>query len=407
MKAAILFVDDEPMLLQALRRNLRHMRDEWEMLFAESAEEALHSARIGDLDAVVTDMRMPGMNGAAFLQHVVERNPRAVRIVLSGQVDKESAYDLIGVGHQFLSKPCDTKVLIDTLRRALSLRSALADEALQTAIANLDSLPCPSEIYNELVTELERDEPSMSHIAEIVARDLSLTATMLHIASFGFFGGDERISNPMQAVTRLGVERVKALVLSHGVVTEYQDDNMMDLGLDKLWQHSVQCACLAQEIAKDMELGKKEVEQAFIAGLLHDIGVLVLAANLPDAFRKVAEASPREDGLRLAAERELLPTIHGTIGAYLAALWGLADPVVEAIAYHHEPGKGNGRDFTPLAAVHVAEGMTQAVHGSRPDESWIKVLDFDYLHGLGVTDRLSKWADIFADHISRNEAASA
>lgn len=405
MKASILFVDDEPMLLQGLRRNLRHMRDEWDMLFASSAEEALRCAPIAELDAVVTDMRMPGMNGAAFLQQVVERNSRAVRIVLSGQIDKESAYDLIGVGHQFLSKPCDTEVLIDTLRRALSLRSALTDEALQTAVANVGSLPCPSAIYNELVTELERDEPSMNRVAEIVSRDLSLTATMLHIASFGFFGNEGRISNPMQAVTRLGVERVKALVLSHGVVTEYQDDNLKDLGLEKLWQHSLQCACLAQEIARDMGLAKKEVEHAFIAGLLHDIGVLVLAANLPDAFRKVTEASPREDRLRLAAEYQLLPAVHGTIGAYLAALWGLVDPVVEAIAYHHEPSKGNGGDFTPLAAVHVAEGMTQAVHGLRPDESWIKVLDFDYLHGLGVTDRLGKWAAIYAEHLKRGDVA--
>jgi putative nucleotidyltransferase with HDIG domain len=399
MKASILFVDDEPMLLQGLRRNLRHMRDEWEMLFAESAEEALHSSRIADLDAVVTDMRMPGMGGAAFLQRVVERNPRAVRIVLSGQIDKENAYDLIGVGHQFLSKPCDIEVLIGTLRRALALRSALVDEALQTTVANLGSLPCPSAVYNELVAELDREEPSMNRIAQIVSRDLGLTATVLHIASFGFFGSHGRLTNPVQAVTRLGVERVKALVLSHGVVTEYQEDNLKDMGLDKLWQHSVRCACLAQEIAKDMELGKKEIEQAFVAGLLHDIGALVLATNMPDAFRKVVQASPREDTIRLEAERLTLPTIHGTIGAYLAALWGLPDPVVEAIAYHHEPSMGNSSDFTPLAAVHVAEGLTQAVHGCRPDEPGIKVLDFDYLNALGVADRLASWAKIFADHL--------
>jgi len=401
MKPAVLFVDDEPKLLQGLRRNLRHMRDEWEMLFAESAEEALRSARIADLDAVVTDMRMPGMSGAVFLRHVMKRNPTAVRIVLSGQIDKENAYDLVGVGHQFLSKPCDSDALVETLRRALMLRDTLVDETLRTAVANLSSLPCPSEIYNQLVAELDKEEPSMGRIAQIVSTDLSLTATVLHIASFGFFGSNERVSNPMQAVARLGVERVKALVLTHGVVTEFDEDNLKDLGLEKLWQHSVHSACLAQEIAKDMGLDKRSVEHAFIAGLLHDIGTLILAANMPDAYRSVAAASPREDGVRLEAERAHMPMLHATIGAYLAALWGLPDSVVEAIAYHHEPSKGNTTEFSPLSAVHVAEGLTQAVHGSRSGETLIKIIDFDYLHALGVTDHLGKWAEMFANQLKQ------
>ena len=105
-KTRILFVDDEPLVLQGLQRMLRPMRNEWEMAFVESGRRALEEMATLPFQVVVSDMRMPGMNGAQFLSHVQELYPRTVRLILSGHADKDLIMKCVGTAHQFLAKPC-------------------------------------------------------------------------------------------------------------------------------------------------------------------------------------------------------------------------------------------------------------------------------------------------------------
>ena len=140
----ILFVDDEPRLLQGLQRMLRPQRHEWDMLFANGGEEALAVMAQTAVDVVVTDMRMPGMDGASLLQQVHARFPGAMRIVLSGQFDVEAGLRAVPVAHQFLTKPCDPDKLKAAIERSSQLTgAAVPDEATRRIVSAIGVLPSP------------------------------------------------------------------------------------------------------------------------------------------------------------------------------------------------------------------------------------------------------------------------
>ena len=394
MKPSVLFVDDQPRILDGLRRSLRGMRDKWEILFAGSGPEALERLSMSSVDVVISDLRMPGMDGAELLTEVASYAPRVVRIILSGQTDEEVALRLVGTNHQFLSKPCDIDTLVNTVNRALALRDLLHNESLQSAVSSLNDLPSPSAIYDELAQELRSPEPSVQNVAKIISRDVGLTVKILKVASSGYFGAGSNVSHPLQAVELLGIERTNALVLSHGVTSQEPASEIGGFSLERVWEHSVACGSLAQAIVRAENLDRKTADNAFVAGLLHDIGSLVFAVNRPKQYEEVIAASIHEDVTRLEAERQLFGAPHTLVGAYLVGLWGLSDIVCEAIAYHHTPLDFHSRTFGVLTAVHVAEGLTQTFRGAHLDDILPVVIDTKYLREVGVANRLSTWAEI-------------
>ena len=394
MKPCILFVDDQTKVLEGLRRSLRAMQDKWEMLFADSAQAALEQMEITPIDVIISDMRMPAMGGAELLAEVEKRDPHVIRIILSGQVDQDSAFRLLGTGHQFLSKPSDPDTIANTVERALGLRDLLADRELQTLVASQHALPTPPAIYDSLTEELHSLEPSVENVAKIVSQDPGLTVKILQLASSGYLSAGHSVSNPVEAVKHLGLAKVEGLVISHGAVFEHENFACGDVWLEKFWGHCVACAELAQAVAEEEGLDQKAVESAFVAGLLHDVGTLVFAANEPEKYNDIVASAVYENTARLEAERREFGAMHAAVGAYLVGLWGLPDAVVEAIAYHHTPFDQPSRNFNVVSAVHVAEALTQALHGHRPDDL-DSVINYDYLGSLGVRDRLPVWAGLF------------
>ena len=397
MKSCILFVDDQPRVLDGLRRSLRGMRDKWEMLFANSGYEAIEKLGMAPVDVIISDMHMPGMDGAELLTRVKKDSPRVIRIILSGQTNEDAALRLMGQNHQFLSKPCDAGILVETVNRALSLRDLLSNESLQSAVSSLDDLPSPPAIYDELVQELHSSEPSTESVAKIISSDVGLTVKVLKVASSGYFGAGSNVSNPLQAVNLLGIERTSALALSHGVTSQIPVREASKFSLDKLWEHSVVCGSLAQAIANAENLGQKIADYAFIAGLLHDIGSLVFASNMPDQYEEIIAAERYEDFPRLEAERQVFGSTHAQVGAYLVGLWGLSDNIIEAIAYHHTPLEYPSCTLGALTAVHAAEGLTQPFLRGQLDDTLPTVIDIAYLREVGVVNRLPDWVDILND----------
>ena len=172
----VVFVDDEPYVLQALSRLLRPMHAEWQMEFAPSAPAALEILAQGPFDAVVTDMRMPGMDGAELLDEVKRRHPHVVRIVLSGQADQASVLRSLGSTHQYLSKPCDPETLKQTLVRACAVRMLLADDALKQVVSQLGSLPSLPTTYVALLDECRAPDASVIKVADAISQDMAKPA---------------------------------------------------------------------------------------------------------------------------------------------------------------------------------------------------------------------------------------
>lgn len=389
-KLKILFVDDEPVILDSLRRTLRPMRQEWDMRFAGNGTEALKMMGQETYDVVVTDMRMPGMDGAALLNEVKKHHPEIVRIILSGQVDHDSFMRATEAFHQFLSKPCDAETLKTTVTRAYSLRRFLANEEIRKAASQIESIPSLPRLYGELMAEAGSEDPHLERMCQIISQDIGMTAQILHVANSAFFGFRYKITAIDHAVQVLGLDFIRPLVLCFGIFSQFDAAKTGRFPMAKLLEHSLAVGEFARRIAKLERLDAEAANDATAAGLLHDAGKLIIAVKLPRQYREILSLKNSKKMPDWEAEQEILNVTHAEVGAYVLGLWGLPVSIVDAVAYHHRPSRYNGEKKSTLAAVYAANVLAHESAGDLPPSA---NMDEAYLEELGVLCRLPQWRE--------------
>lgn len=346
----ILFVDDERRILEGLQRMLRPCRKQWEMAFANSGEEGLAMLAVQAYDVIVSDMRMPGMDGAQLLELVRQRYPGMIRIVLSGQFDAESAIRAVPVAHQFLPKPCDAEKLREVIQHSCECDAFITDLATRHAIAAIGELPTLPRTYAALVGALDDPGVSLDQVSAIVESDVAVAAKVLQLVNSEFFGLAREVGTIPMAVSYLGFDVLKQLVVAVELFRTCSCDVCVaGFSVEEIQRHS---RCVAA-IAARLPLPPAQVQVASVAALLHDIGKLILAVRLPEAFERTLQASRDQNRPLYSVEEEMTGTSHAEIGAYLLGLWGLPSEVVAAVSRHHIP-----MGATP----HTAIDITRAVH---------------------------------------------
>jgi len=378
----ILFVDDEPRILKGLERMLRPMRHVWTMSFAESGPEALDLLKGMHFDLVVTDIRMPVMNGLQLLSEVKRLYPDIVRIILSGESDRELTMKAINVSHQFLSKPCNTETLKSAISRTGAISDMLQSDSLKSLISGLDSLPSLPALYIEIMQELQSNDSSLRKVGEIISRDVAMTAKILQLVNSSYFCLPRHIASPGQAVLLLGMDTVKSLVLSIQVFSRFSRKVLPKDYLVQLWNHSMMTGQGSKTIARQEHQGQTVIDHSFMAGLLHDSGKLVMASCFTDQYRELLRSAPENNGRSFAdREKNIFGVTHAEAGAYLMGLWGLPYPIIEAIAYHHSPVRSMTNEFTPLTSVYIANILEHEASGQ--DKS-TPAIDYEYISSMNL-----------------------
>ena len=398
-KRRILFVDDDPNILSGIRRVLRPMRDDFDLQFAESGREALEVMAGAEFDVVVSDMRMPGMDGADLLKMVQSLYPCTIRVMLTGQADEDAILRTVGVVHQFLEKPSDPELLKSVLQRASVLHTLIADEKLKEIISSIESLPSLPEVYSRLQRALVRSDVSVADVAAIIEEDMAMSAKILQLVNSAFFGLFQRVESPARAVSLLGLETIKGIVLGMHVFSEIKSASKL-FSLNKLWSHSMAVGACAKKIALAETDNKVIIDNSFIAGILHDVGKLVFAAKMSESYDQVVTLARQQEVSLYDAEKEILHAGHDAVGAYLIGLWGLPGPVVEAIGFHHRIIDYPDNSFNPALAVHAANAI---YYEQRPKDivGATALLDYEYLEKLGLADRIDGWRDICSEILNQ------
>lgn len=400
----ILFVDDELNVLDGLRRVLRPYRAEWDMEFVGGSRDALALLATKAFDVIVTDMRMPGMDGAELLKKVRELHPDAVRIMLSGQSDQEAIQRSIGRTHQYLSKPCDPESLHAVIRRSCDLRDRLGNESLKRLVSQTVTLPSLPKIYTRVIDELCKPDPCMKTVTDLISRDVGMSARLLHLANSSFFGVRQRVESPAYAASLLGLNILRPLILSVGIFCQFDARAIRSFSINAFSDHSLAVSNAARLIAMQAGADKEVIDDAQMAGMVHDVGQLLLASQVSAEYDQVLHRIHEEGRSACEIERELLGSDHADVGAHLLGLWGLPEPIVEAVALHHEPNKCFIDRFTPLTAVHVANAVVSRTSFAGPLAVGIDV-DFDYLKRIGLADSFPQWQDrVLEAHSERVEA---
>jgi HD-like signal output (HDOD) protein len=362
----VLFVDDEPRVLQALKRSLAIANVGWDARFVDGGAAAVAELTKETFDVVVTDMRMPSVDGAAVLNAARERDPSIIRIVLSGQADEAAALRVVRVAHQFLAKPCDVKVLREVVERTGALHQALTDPKLRAMVGSVDRLPSALHVFQQLSDLLAREDASAERVSELVQQDPVMATKLLQFVNSAFFAHSREIADVRSAVVRLGMKSVRNLVLGLGVFESVGKWKLPPgVSVEDLQQRAFATARIAAGCVPD----RQQADTAFMAGLVCDIGELVLAATLPErltqAWAKVDEGKTRSE-----AEQEVFGVSHAEVGACLLGLWGLPFRVVEAVALHHRP-EASAAPLGLPAVVWIASGI---VSGQEPEAARVESL---------------------------------
>lgn len=389
-KSRILFVDDEPNVLEGLRRMLRHQRNIWEVTFATSGDEALAFLTEHPAHVIVSDLRMPGMDGLTLLDAVRDTAPETVRIALSGYSDKEETLRAVSHIHQFLAKPCDADTLCTTLERALRLSALLCDERVRRLVASFTVLPSIASVYDDVVSQLESPAVSLKEVGLILSRDPGMSTKVLQLVNSPLMGLNQLVSDPAHATALLGLDTMKTLVLSVKLFQLFEANEETQEEVAAVWTHSVRVAHFAKRIAEKETGDDFTAECAFLAGLLHDIGKVVFAINLPEKYAMTLRLSAAHVPARSQVETRVIGASHGEVAAYLIGLWGFSERVIEAVAHHHHPLDAPVSEFDVLAAVHIANAL---VHWNDCDPSapLDDYLSRPFIERLGLVKRTGLW----------------
>jgi HD-like signal output (HDOD) protein len=386
----VLFVDDEPKILEGLRRMLRTLRHEWEMALAPGGEAALAMMEASPFDVIVSDMRMPGIDGATLLSRVRELYPQVVRIVLSGHTDLSAALQVVPVAHQFLAKPCDAEMLRVAIERACHLKALLSDESIRRTVTSLGDLPSVPRTFEALTQSLADPDTTLQKVARIVEQDVGVSAKVLQLVNSAFFGISHSITNIQNAVSYLGINTLKNLVLSVEIFRAFRPQkDLPEFSLERLQNH----AQLTAHIAARLPVPKHLTDIAVVAAMLHDVGKLILAWKLSERFAGMLREAAAARCPVNQVEEAAIGFSHAEIGAYLLGLWGLPYTVVEAVALHHRPNRVPHQNFDAVSAVYIANLLAEELEeSSRGEPSAHKLENYhEELTALGVADMVPDW----------------
>jgi HD-like signal output (HDOD) protein len=378
----VLFVDDEPQVLESLRHRLQPLMGKWHMTFVDSGADALSKFEATPHDVIVSDISMPGMDTAQLLHAISERWPATIRIAIAGVSDVEQKLRLLPLAHQYLSKPCRPEQLEDAVARSLQLREELTHPSVQAIVGRIRQLPARPQVFSRLQVAMARPQTSARDVARIISDDTALTVKVLQLANSAFFRRGRRISNIEQAVQYLGFQTVRNLVMCAEVFARWPGRmRHAAVDLEDLQMHAQRTAAIAQALAA----GSRWADDAVLAALLHDLGYWVLIQECPRELEQAIELALAAGISLTQAEYEILGASHAEIGAYLLAIWGLPYPVVEAVAHHHQPGRVKSAGLDALSALAVAMALTGdddsdgCARKLLPDP----IVDATYLTGLG------------------------
>lgn len=348
----ILIVDDEAQILKSLTRVF--FDTDYEIYTAESGIEALKILENAEVDLVISDMRMPLMDGYELLSKIKEKYPSIIRIILSGYAEEASIFKAIlhNAAKFYILKPWSNENLLEYIGQIFETEDLLKSRDILELINNIEKLPTIDTNYHKILRMIEKDEAT-GHISAEIEKDLVISTKLLQIANSAYYG--VRTGSVKKATVFLGLQNLKSLIYSTAIMNSYDQYALRDkITVRLLWEHSLTTNKLLHFIY-DSFLDKNIPEAAYSAGLLHNIGALILIQNYSGQYTKMITKA-RAEGLNLLElERDAYHVTHQEAGGYLISWWELPFPIVEAALFHHRPLDPCVLNKEVVAAVHLAQ----------------------------------------------------
>ncbi len=395
-KRRILFVDDEPLILGGLKRMLYNMRQEWDLFFALGPTEALNLLNDHYFDVVISDMRMPEMDGAELLTFVREKYPKTVRFILSGFSDKDMIMRTVDSTDQFLNKPCNAEELIGAIKQALNITKIVPADQIDQFILNAGNLATLPGTYTRLEDVLRSSSSSVGDVASIVSSDVPITAKVLQLVNSAFFGLRQHVKNIDHAVSLLGYETIKGLVLTNHVFDKFSNDLIDRFQIQSIYDHCIAVGMASKQIVHLITGDQALAERSVMAGMLHDIGKLLLIKNIPDDYESTYRLYQQQQlNNPIQIEKQYIGVDHTEVGACLLGKWGLPNDIVHAVQYHHIPDSSQ-YGFNIASAVYTADVINRLNECNKLSD-WSTYFDKRFLERSQIDEKMPNIIEQFMD----------
>ena len=367
MSALIYLVDDEPLLLEILSQYLSKGPLGWKVECFSTPSLAIEAAGLHHPDIVISDLAMPEMSGVAMLELVRQVAPHSIRILVSGYADPKAIGNQLSSAHQYLGKPFSLPDIRAKIKKALGSLAQFQNDEIRGTVLSIRTLPAMPQIYYELLSALENPDSSYSEVADILSKDAAISARILQMANSPFFRetfDDKSTIDLFQAIAILGTERIKAAALSHQqfsktmVIPDYFNPG-------GLANHRWETANLSFQLATSMNLSEEQARNAFVAGLMHDMGRLVLLDNFQSAYHEACQRALSENKTLVDIEQETFKMSQADVVGFLVSLWGMHDSISQTIIYQDKPWLAPTPEIAQTAtALYAAHYKAHLAHPS-------------------------------------------
>lgn len=389
----LIYGDEEALALEGMRRQAQDLVEDWEFVFLTDGGQVLEHLAHDGCDVLIASASLPGVAPEALFREARRRQPDGLRILMTSPSTQDRVLPCVGLLHQAFPRTSDPNQVLAMVANALRIGAGMARfPDVKTAITTLERLPSVPKVYHELRSALEGEHATWREVGAIIQRDMGMTAKVLNLINSAFFGLQRRVESPQEAVHFLGMDVVQALVLAHGLFDQTGTLGTRRIRLEDVWEHSLRVAKGARALAAMEGLSRHQASDAFMGGLLHDVGILVLAKTFPDTYDHVVESCATKRISLVEAEREAFGLSHAEVGAYLLGLWGIQGGVLEAVSLHHAPGDLRRAAFDPVLAVHIADEFSRAASQHPVWEG--TTLDQPALEALGLMDCIPGWKKV-------------
>lgn len=385
----LLFVGVAAVWFQTVERDLRLLQPKWACEWAEDAAQALTALQGGSFYAVVLNASVAAE--ASLMSAIEQLNHPVVRVVLCASSDRAEVARWSASGASPLPQSTDAAGILANVSRLARVQEWMADAGMKKLLGQCRKLPALPKLYSQVTAELSLPNGSIEVVAQCIAQDPVMTAKLLQVVNSAFFALGHEVSEPTEAVMFLGAERTRSLILLAGVFTQFESVKCPGLSPEQVWNHSLQVGALARTVALAETKNAKTAEAAFTAGLVHDMGKLILAANVPMMCVSIEQLHAGKNLTQREAELQVLGTTHAELAACLLGTWGLPLPVLEAVAWHHAPTRSEDEEFTLLTAVHVANVFAYEIGSGSGSGALPEIFDHHYLDQIELGDRRNDW----------------
>ena len=375
MKSVLLAATENSQLHQ-FYRSWSSDRQDLDTLLITGCDTSAASLLGRRIDTVLLDGTLPDEELRSMLNTFRETQPHVVRLVV---LPPEKVATEITGAHQVLPLRDDMSYLDSMIDQCLAVSEILSgNERLASLISELEKLPSSPMLYFDLRDELSSEQGDLESLTEITARDPALVAQILKIANSAFYALPRSVSNLEEAIRLLGSDTLLSLVLAAHIFSSMPPPGVK---MELLWEHSGQVSALARKIAALQGADRDTQGVCAIAGMLHDIGLLVLLESDPVRYLPLWKQSDGSEALLAELEQETYGMTHGELGALVLSLWGLPTEIVDAVACSHrwDESMDPNEDSTVALSVMTAEWLlgVEDIEGLNAEELPVFIQSLD------------------------------